>query len=94
MRATIISHCLAVLLVLAGAGWADTIIMVSKIDNRNRHVTRDCHPRAWVRAEDLKPGREVRAEARLKVVGEGCEGVISKWQVGLRKKERAIFKFQ
>ncbi|KAJ9090939.1 hypothetical protein QFC21_007354 [Naganishia friedmannii] len=82
----------AVLLAFAGTALADTIFIES-VRKIGSNATRDCYPRAWVRAEDLRPGREVRAEARLKVEGDGCDKVVSKWQVGLRKRERAIFKF-
>lgn len=86
---TDIAYWTAACLAFAGVARAE-----AAINSNTSEVIRDCYPRAWVRAEDLSPGRQVRAEARLKVDGEGCEGLVTKWQVGLRKKERAIFKFQ
>lgn len=54
--------------------------------------TTTCHPRAWVRAPDLSPGLVTAAHARLTLNGTGCD--VLQWDVGLRMKERAIFKFQ
>jgi hypothetical protein len=53
----------------------------------------DCHPRAWVRAPDLVPGMVTPAQARLSLNGTECPE-LKEWKVGLRMKERAIFKFQ
>ncbi|KAJ9112736.1 hypothetical protein QFC22_006238 [Naganishia vaughanmartiniae] len=96
MRADIICRVAATLLAVCFVATARAdVCFTASIQriNSGSNLTRDCYPRAWVRAEDLRPGREVRGEARLKVEGDACEGVVAKWQVGLRKRERAIFKF-
>lgn len=50
-----------------------------------------CHLHGWVRAPDLQPDTVIPAEARLVVNGTKCD-MITKWQVGLRFKERAVIK--
>ncbi|KAH8083484.1 hypothetical protein HD553DRAFT_324400 [Filobasidium floriforme] len=52
----------------------------------------DCRPVAFVRAADLVPNSVVPGEARLVMHGTGCRNV-QKWEIGLKLKERAIFRY-
>jgi hypothetical protein len=53
----------------------------------------DCLPQAYVRAPDLYPGLITQADARLALNGTTCDQIIG-WNVGLRLKKRAMFKFR
>lgn len=51
-----------------------------------------CCPTAFIRAPDLRPGLTTTVDARLFMNGTTCDQV-EKWEVGLRLKEWAIFRF-
>lgn len=53
----------------------------------------DCHLHGWVRAPDLAPGTDIPAQARLVQNGTQCIHM-SKVQIGLRFKERALVKMK
>lgn len=50
-----------------------------------------CDIRVWTRAPDLTPDTVLPADARLAANGSAC-GEITKWEVGMRLKERALIK--
>jgi hypothetical protein len=52
----------------------------------------DCYASGWIRAPDLYPGLSTSADARLYLNGTECDQ-ISRWEVGLRFKERSILRF-
>lgn len=57
-----------------------------------RPSTPRCHAVGFIRAPDLRPGQTFDVDAKLVMHGKECEEV-EKWEVGLRLKERAIFRF-
>jgi hypothetical protein len=76
------------ILVLVPAGFGHLVHRSDTDDNDSL----DCRPVAFVRAADLVPNSVVPGEARLVMHGTGCRNV-QKWEIGLKLKERAIFRY-